>query len=296
MPSSVQLYSQAITDFKKLQGQLNEKQAKIGAESKADTFAELGSDLNSVQSFKLSIERSKRYVASIQDAQRRNDAQFSAIQQVIDLAQQFKQNLTIENSAATSGTNNLNQQANSILDSIRGALNSKDGANFLFGGSKTTTEPVTNLTYATSMDSTTPTANYYTGDDFKQAVDVSSSLRVEYGVTASDDAFKNLIGAINLAKTAESTNGNYTDTGTLLNSAIEDLISLQARIGDNARIFDSSLDYNTKAKTTFEQKYSEVNEPDIVQLTIETSQLQATLEASFSAFSRISQLSLINFL
>jgi flagellar hook-associated protein 3 FlgL len=297
MPSSVQIYNQAIADFKSLQTIIADKQAKIGADSKADSFAELGDEIATVQGFKLSIERSDRYINSIKDAQRKNDTQFQAIQQILEIAAQFKQNLTIESTTTSGQINNLTQQANSSLDNIRGALNLKDGANFVFAGSKTNQEPVSDLKLSTNIINSTPVANYYEGDNFKAAIDVSASLQVEYGFNASDPAFVNLIGAINLAKQAEvDGTGNYQRAGELFEEAYEQLLALQAKIGDNARIFENNLEFQDKAKAIFEQKFAEVNEPDIVQLTIESTQAQTTLQASFQIFSKISQLSLINFL
>lgn len=297
MPSTVQLFSQAISQFKTLQGQLVEKQGKIGADSKAETFAELGNDISIVQSYKLSIARSERYINAIKDAQRKNDVQYQAIQQLLDTATSFKADLTQENSAASGPENNITARGNAALDNIRGALNLRDGANYIFAGSKTNIEPVGSIVLNNNLISGEPTANYYSGDNFKATLDVSNSLTVEYGLTAADPAFQKLIGAINAAKDAEAGgNQDYELAGDLLDEAINELITLQAKIGDNSKLFESSTDYHSKVKATFEDKYGEINAPDIIQLTIETTQIQATLEASFSAFSKISQLSLINFL
>jgi flagellar hook-associated protein 3 FlgL len=297
MPSSVQIYSQAIADFKRLQDTLFEKQSKISADSKASTFAELGDDINIVQGLTLSINRSNRFITSVNEALRRNDTLYQSIGQIIAQAQAFQANLTIENSASAN-VNDLTTIANATLDIIRDALNAKDGSNYIFSGSKTTQQPVDDLKISSNFFGGEATASYYNGDDFKLSVDVSASLRVEYGVTAADDSFKNLIGAINLAKEQEANGAaaNYDEVGPLLDTAIEELIALQASIGDHARIFENTLSYQETAKATFEQKYSEINSPDIITLTVEATQAQATLEASFSAFSRITQTSLINYL
>lgn len=296
MPSSIQLFNQAVSQFKDLQGQLINKQGKISADSKADTFSEFGDDLPVVLSFQLSIDRSSRYISAIKDAQRKNDVLYQAIQQMIKVAQDFKQSLALENSSGTQEVTNINQLGDAALGNIRGALNLKDGANYVFSGSKTNVEPVDDLTLSTNIINSTPTSRYYNGDDFKASLDVSSSLSVEYGITASNDAFKNLIGAINLAKNAETTNTGVTAAGEMLDEAIDQLIALQAKIGDNAKLFDNNTEFHEKAKASFEEKYNEVNAPDIVELTIETTQLQAALQASFSSFAKISQLNLINYL
>ncbi len=297
MPSSVQIFNQAISQFKLLQGQLVDKQGKIAADSKADTFAGLGDDLPVIQSFKLSIERSERYINSIKDGQRKNDVLYQSMQQLIDIARNFKQNLAIENSAATQDTNNITQIGNSALDNIRGALNLRDGTNYVFSGSKTNVEPVGDLKASSNIQDDAETASYYNGDNFLASIDVSNSLTVEYGISAADPAFQKLIGAINMAKTEEG-NGteNFAQVGEMLDDAIDGLIALQAKIGDNAKLFETSTEFHTKTKESFETQYDAVNAPDIVQLTIETTQLQATLQASFAAFAKITQLSLTNFL
>jgi flagellar hook-associated protein 3 FlgL len=297
MPSSVQIYSQAITNFKRLQSELNVRQSQMGADSKSQTFADLGDNITSVQSYKFSIDRSDRFINSIKDATRKNDVISQSIKNLIDQATQFKQNLTIENSSGTKNVNNLAQQANSSLDSIRAALNNKYGNNYLFAGSKTDQEPVKNLTDLTNIIDGGYTALYYKGDEFKSAVDVSSAQRVEYGITASDPTFQKLIGAINLAKDQETQGtGDYKQAGKMLDEAISDLIAMQSKIGDNGKILANNQDYHEKAKSSFEEKVSELDAPDIVQLTVETSKYQAALQASFSAFSKIQGLSLINFL
>lgn len=297
MPSSIQLYSQAINDFKKLQTNLYEKQAKIGADSKAATFAELDSSINTVESFKSASSRSTRFINTIESANRKLDTGHRAMSRIIDLAVSFKEIMILEQSA-NSEVNDLSAFANTTLDSLRDALNSKDGANFVFSGSKTNLEPVNDLKQNSSVINGEPSANYYNGDNFKSSVDVSQNLRVEYGVTASDDAFQDLIAAINLAKQAESSgpNADFEEADTMLNQAIEDLIALQAKMGNNAKIFEDSIDFHSRAKNVLEQKISEETSPDIVQLSIEVSQANAVLQASFQNFSRVSSLSLTEFI
>jgi flagellar hook-associated protein 3 FlgL len=298
MSSTIQTYSQAIADFQRLQGLLVDKQSKIGADSKASTFAQLGSDLTNVQSFKLSMDRSDRFINSIADANRKNDAYFQAMQQLIDIATDYKKNLALESSATNASVNDLTSQSNNSLDTIKDILSTRDGANFIFGGSKTTVPPVDDLKNGSNIDRGVATANYYNGDDFQASVDVSNNLRITYGINASDPAFQKLIGAINLGKSEEAKGAaaNYSETGTMLDDAISGLIALQTDVGDNATTFENSTTAHSTAKATFQQQYSDANSPDVVQLTIETSQIQTALQASFSVFAKISQLSLLNFL
>lgn len=294
MPSTVQLYNQTITDFKRLQSSLYEGQSKIGADSKASTFAELGSDLTVAQSFTYSAQRAQRFANSIEEVGRKQDSAYRSVDEIVNAVIDFKANLTLENSGS-SNINDLAGAANTALDLIRGALNARDGSTYLFGGSKTNEQPVNDLTGQSNYINGQATANYYNGDDFISAVDVSKSLRVDYGVTAANPAFKGAIAAINLAKSSESS-GNLQQAGQLLDSAIDSLIALRAKMGNDSKIFQTTLETQKSAQTTFEQKFAEINEPDIVQLTLETGQAQTALTALFQNFARISSLSLKDYL
>lgn len=298
MPSTIQLYSQAIRDFKNIQDDLFTSQSKIGADSKAATFAELGSEITILTGFKSGIERSDRFITGINEVSRKLDTSYRAIDEILNIATKFKQDLSLEATTTNTSVNDLTAAVNSYLDRIRGALNTKDGRSFVFAGSKDNEEPVGNLKDVSNIINSTPTANYYRGDSYIAKVAASSTLEIEYGITADDDTFKNLIASLNRAKDEETrgTGANYLQAGEELDNSIEQLISLRAKIGNNLKAMEDMKGFHTQAKSTFEQKYDEANSPDIIELTTNVSQLTATLQASFINFSRISQLSLSNFL
>ncbi len=296
MPSSIQLYNSTINDFKKIQGNLNDMQGKIAAESKADTFGELEGDITVVESFKASVSRADRFINTINESNRKLDVAYRSVDRILELAVEFKESLILENSINANSTD-INGIGNSILDSITGLLNTRDGANFVFGGSKNNEEPVSNLKLSNNIVNGQPTAGYYNGDEFTFSVDASTSLRVEYGVTASDPAFKDLIGAINLSKTAERAGGaGLEEAGILLDKAIEELITLRADMGNNARIMEDSVEFHQRSKLVFEERLADKVTPNVIELSIQISQAETVLEAVFSNFPRLSDLNLTKYL
>ncbi|MDX1949852.1 MAG: hypothetical protein SFT90_05065 [Rickettsiales bacterium] len=298
MPSTIQLYNQSISDIKRLQNDLFSNQAKIGADSIASTYKELGSNISVIEGFKSSIERSDRFISSIDQVLRRLDTMYRAVDDIVNTAINFRKSLGLEATSTNSSVFNLTQEANSTLDRIRGSLNEKDGAAFVFSGAKSDVEPVNDLKNSTNILNGQNTSNYYNGDDFISKVSASVTLEVDYGVTASNPAFKNLIASINRAKATEASGegANYDQAGTELENAIDELISLRASIGNNTKVLEQMQEFHTRAKATFEIKFDEKNSPDIIELTTKTSQLTATLQASYLNFSKISQLNLSSFL
>lgn len=299
MPSSVKFYSQTISDFKRLQGNLYDKQGLVGSDTKAKSYKELGGEITTVENLSFSVDKANRFVTAGTESSRKIDTLFSAVGDILQTAQNFKKSLQLENSSSASA-NDLTRAARAALDSTEGALNSRDGSLFIFGGSKSEAAPVDTLNNTSNYINNTPTANYYNGDDYKYSVNVNSTLNVEYGVTAADDAFKNLIAAYNIAKNIEGTNGNnkiaLEDASNLIDTAIDQLINMRATLGANKEIIEQGVEMQTRARDSLKQTLGEINSPDIISLSIEINSLQSSLQATFQNFGTISQLRLTNYL
>jgi flagellar hook-associated protein 3 FlgL len=296
MTGTIQIFDKAISNFKSIQSDLVDVQSKIGAESKASTFAELGEDINTVQNFEESLQRTQRFMSTIQGVQRKLDTTYQSVSQIIDVAISVKENITVENSANRE-VNDLGGKVDSAFDQISGALNTKFGSTYLFSGAKTN-QPAINvdLRNVSNIVDGEITANYYNGDGFTASADVSASVRVNYGVNASNEAFQNLIGALNLAKQAEDSETDLTPAGEALDNAIEQLIELRSRMGDNSKVLDQTLSFHEAAEGIISEKLSNAKSPDIIELSIDSANLQAQLQASFSIFSRISSLRLTDYI
>jgi flagellar hook-associated protein 3 FlgL len=298
MPSSIKFFSQTITDFKRLQTDLYDKQALVGSDTKAKTYKDLGNDITTVENLSFATDKANRYVTAGTDAARKIDTIFSAVGDILQTAQTFKKSLQLENSSSANA-NDLTRAARAGLDSIQGSLNSRDGSLFIFGGSKTDSAPVSDLNAASNYVNGIVTANYYNGDDYRFKVGVNSTLNVEYGVTAADDAFKNLIAAFNLGKQVESGgNGktNLENASNLLDRAIDGLINIRATLGANQEITNQAVEMQQRTSDTLKKTLGEINSPDIVGLSIEISSLQASLTATFQNFTSIARLKLTDYI
>jgi flagellar hook-associated protein 3 FlgL len=295
MPSSLTFYTNTIKEFNRIQNDLSNKQQLIGRDTKARTYQELGRDINVVQSLSFSIEKTNRYVDGINEGVRRLDDMYQNVRNIIEIANTFKSSLMLENSGAAN-VNDLDQASDTALRNIQSALNGKSGNIYIFSGSKTDIAPVDDLTLNSNYVGLVPTANYYNGDNFIHSVQANQTLTVEYGITAADEAFQNLIAGINAARDEEGQGANFNNASELIDTAIEQIIALQGDIGSKMSTLEQVKSQQESAKVILEQKLSDVNSPDIVELSIEISSLQATLQATFQTFANISQLKLSDYL
>jgi flagellar hook-associated protein 3 FlgL len=299
MPSSIKIFSQTINDFKRIQTDLYDKQSLVGSDSKAKTYKDLGNDITTVENLSFATDKATRYASAGTEAIRKIDSIFNSLGDILQTAQNFKKSLQLENSSSAS-VNDLTRAARAGLDSVQGSLNTREGAQFIFGGSKTDVEPVQDLNAKSNIINGTPTANYYNGDDYKFKVAVNSTLNVEYGITAADDSFKNLIAAFNFAKNVEANGGSnkteLANASNLLDKAIDGIINLRATIGANQEIAKQATEMQERTRDTLQKTLGEINSPDIVALSIEISSLQASLTATFQNFTSISRLRLTDYI
>ena len=188
------------------------------------------------------------------------------------------------------------------MDKIAGALNVKFDGRYLFAGSKTNTQPVVNIQTSNIDDATTNpislNTDYYTGDNNIASTKSSDSEVVEYGILASNPAFRDLIAAAHLAIQGHAAGDDATlaKATDLVNTSIAELASTRA-IGliavDNLKKSNAT---HQSFQLLVQGNLDEISQTDIVQATSKMSELQAIVQAGYLAFSRLSSLRLTDFL
>ena len=219
-----------------------------------------------------------------------------AVENIVDLATEIKKNFTLRNSSVVKSFN-LKQIAISTLENIKNNLNSQYEGRYLFAGSKIHDKPVKDLSRSNLMNNVV-TSNYYLGDNYIFDAQVSNNFKMNYGITAADQAFQDLIGSIhhmiNLNFGAAIT--VVSQAGDLLDKSINELIQLRSHIGDNLGIIQNFNEENNDMRSYFRQKESEILPVDPTDAIIKLSEDRTALEALYKSFSIISKLTITNYL
>ena len=79
MPSTIQFYDNATSNFQGIQKKLVNVQSQIGADSKASTFQELGSDINALAILQAGSIRSERYASTIETVELKLDEKYQSV-------------------------------------------------------------------------------------------------------------------------------------------------------------------------------------------------------------------------
>ena len=299
------LYENTTKSFNRLQGNLAELSAQISSGIKADKFTELGSAISRVADLEGSIKITNRYMEGNNSVIADLKSMDSAVAQLQEVATELLQNLVLKRSPSGEAIS-LTDFADAALDQTGDALNTSFNGKMLFSGSKTDKLAVdVGLLADFNVIEGESVSPYYKGDNYVQSVQASKNLNLDYGIKADEEGFKDLVAAINLAVKAEENLSNdkkgFDDdvlekSVDMANLAVKGLASIRNRINTDIVTLEQTNSVHKRVDLQFNQVLSESIATNIIEATTKVAQNEATLNALFQTFSRISNLSLVDYL
>lgn len=201
----------------------------------------------------------------------------------------------------TGRADGLQEVVEEAFQRFRTGLNSDEAGQYLFAGSQTQTAPFApaNLAACAGL----PTASAFRNDAVTAEARVADGLDVTYGTTASAigselfGAFRTLAEAGTLGLTP--TPAQLTAMSQAVSQLNDGLKTLRAAHSENGRrqAQVEGLTERASERTLILEKLVSRNEDaDMAEVASQLVQRQTSLEASYTLFSRLSNLSLINFM
>ena len=176
-----------------------------------------------------------------------------------------------------------------------------DLGNFLvnLGASTGATAPQSALPNEAGYDPANPT--YYQGDSGQLSVRADEQVTIDYGITAADSGFEKIIRALFITRSASSdpNNINTNDLEQALGlavEAIEDISNHRSEIGTARKSLESMRLAQDNMTLLTEETISDIENTDIAEALTLLSQNTTTIEAAYSTLSRLSSLSLLEFI
>ncbi|MDE2465462.1 MAG: hypothetical protein KGO02_17380, partial [Alphaproteobacteria bacterium] len=225
--------------------------------------------------------------------------------QLSTLANQLRQDVTT--ASANNDGSSLMGQVQGIFDQAVQILNSTDAnGNYLFGGDKNTTPPVT-ATSLSQLAAAPSAASIFANGSIKSSVTIDQGQTVTVGVLASDvgtqlmQTIKDIVGY-------NSSNGPLTNqltaaqnsflSGEITNAttAAATINTVVAGNGDTYKQLQNAVDQQTTMNTLYKGFTSDIQNVDMAQAISNLNQNQTALQAALQVTSRLNSLSLLNFL
>lgn len=281
------------------QRKLAEVQQQMATGKKAPDFASLGIETMRNLSARTMLARQEAHAAvgtRIGTTLSLMDSQMAGMEEALG---RLRDGLL--NAVGTGRADGLQEVVEEAFQRFRNGLNSDEAGQYLFAGSQTSTAPFVPATLAATAGM--PTATAFRNDDVTAEARVSDGLDVTYGTTASAigaelfEAFRTLAtaGTIGPVPTA----GQVAAMNQAVSQINDGLKTLRAAHSENGRRQAQVEGLATRAaeRTLILEKLVARNEDaDMAEVASQLVQRQTTLEASYTLFARLSNLSLVNFM
>ena len=159
----------------------------------------------------------------------------------------------------------------------------------------------------TGLTPTSPsTSDYYQGGSTIQQVAIDKNLKVDYGITGDNPAFRDILqGLATIALTPQPDGVNTTDAdyamviqnaAAKLSSGVGRLNALISKNGSNQALVESTNLQHEATLTAVQSQINDIEQTDMTTAATQLSLLRTQLEATYSMTAQIGQLSLVNYL
>lgn len=285
------------------QSSLAERQIEIASGKRAQYYSSISTQASELVNVERAVARTEQFARNIDQAVTRLGIMESAVGTLVERATEV---LSIM-SQAMSGENindvPLEEFAATFLAEAASLLNTQHEGRYLFAGSQTDNPAVDLSDVAYTPQAGLPgtfTADfdYYQGDTLQLSVRAAETFETTYGITGDEPAFEEMLRALSYMDYAGANldNAVLEEAFTMMKSAVDGLSDIRGRIGASTKVLDSAkaghedyLTYSTNLVSTLE-------DVDVAEATTRLAQDEVQLKASYLSLSRISELSLLQYL
>ena len=285
------------------QSNLAERQIQIASGKRAQSYSSIASQSSELVNVERSIARTTQFSRNIDQALTRLGIMESSVGTMVERATEVLAIL----SSAMSGENisdvPLEEFARTFLAEVESLLNTQHEDRYLFAGSQTD-NPAVDLSAAAYTPQAglpgtfTADFDYYQGDTVQLAVRSAETFETSYGITADEPAFEELLRAFSYMDYAGANlDGAVLEQAfTMMKSAVDGLSDIRGRIGASSKVLESAKDGHEDYLTYTKNLVSTLEDVDVAEATTRLAQDEVQLQASYLALSRISGMSLLNYL
>lgn len=285
------------------QGNVAERQIEIASGKRAQQYSSISSDSSELVNIERSVVRTEQFNRNIDQALTRLGVMESSVAIMVQRATEV---LAIMSSAISGENINdvpLQEFASTFLAEMESLLNTQHEDRYLFAGSQTD-NPAVDLTDAAYTPQAglpglfTADFDYYQGDTLQLAVRTDETFETTYGITADESAFEEMLRAFAYMDYAGANLDIpvLTESFTMMKSAVDGLSDIRGRIGASSKVLEAASAGHDDYLTYASNLVSVLEDVDVAEATTRLAQDEVQLQGSYLSLSRISQLSLLQYL
>jgi flagellar hook-associated protein 3 FlgL len=282
------------------QQRVTEAQTQIASGVKSQAYTGMAPDASRLITLETTHARVSQYLGNNRVVGERLQTMENAVAQILDVGTELKtlliNALNNDNASALA----LSQQADAKLEHVAALLNTRLDGRYLFAGSRTDTAPVDLAGLPAGY--VIPTADgdsigYYQGDNFIFAVQADDTLSVNYGVTADETGFEQLIRAIDIVKKSPPTDRAALEHAlAVVGDAMSAIPDIRTKIGSAHAVIDEVNKNHDEYQLYAERSIGDIQNVDVAEVMTKLNSDSVSLQASYMAINTLTQLNLMSFL
>ena len=295
--STFAVFQNTLSDVNQTQSRLFRTQDQISSGVKARDFEGISSKTEQFVDLEARVGKAKLYQEQNTQVKARLETTNVALDQIIQLTDEIEDLMVLRRNGALADNINFEQQLSDKRDSLIGELNSTFEGRFIFGGTRTNVQPVSEQIPA-NVQLGVPDNGYYQGTDENVTVRAQDNVEIEYNVRADAQGFQKLFASINTALHAhrEGEENFMADAVDMVQDASRDIISVQATVNSTIVNLDQINERHQSLELYWRGVTETIAKTDVLAASTQVAVDQAVLQASFQVFSQVNQLRLSDFL
>ncbi|MEO1089320.1 MAG: flagellin [Pseudomonadota bacterium] len=277
------------------QSRLQKTNGQIATGHLHQSFGELGDEASLFVRTKSAREQTETFVNQNRTFVDRARSMDSSLGGMIDVMERLRSLLVQRLDATTGSELPLDVEAEGMIDQLTNLMNRQLDGRYLFAGSRTDAPPVTAPSPAAAV---VADGAYYAGDDIALAARVDANVTLTYGVNAGEPPFVNAFAALGSAIQGHGANDRTQLAAALdlTNVALDGIISRRADLGTVTARAEAISESQSSSLLYLQETLSRLNDTDIPSAMTQMTLDQVSLEASYTAVAKLSQLNLADYL
>lgn len=286
------------------QKRLQELQVQLSTGQKSLRYSGIAAESDRLVNLESTRMRTDQYMSSNNTLALRSQTMELSVAKTFDVATELKTLLVNAVNGGNASDLPLSQTAANMMDEVSRVLNVKLGDRYLFAGTATETKPVdfadTDFTAPPNSYPSNADTSYFQGDSTRLSARVADDFDVTWGSTADEEGFEQLIRALHLTESAVTSptpdKTRLEEALSVVNQAIDNIPEIRSRIAAGQKSIEMANTSHTDINLYVDQTITDIKAVDIPMTMTKLANDQTLLEASFMTISRLSQLTLANFL
>jgi len=286
-----------LADTLRLQVEYAKAQTQTATGLKSETYHGLGKQAVQVLNLEADVRALETDNQVIETALQRLNAGYDAVGAVIDLLSAARAEVNTMSSGTYSATQ-IASLADEWAQDLEALLNAQHSGRYLFAGSAVSTAPVDldDPAYLAATPPSVPDTTYYQGDDRAEALWLSDGYTKTFGMTARDPGIEMALRAVNLLRNNPGDETAHTEAYDLFGQAIDDLAEDRSRLSVEVTSLNNKSDQNVAVADQLGGILAGLKEADLAAVSTRIASLETQLEASCSVLTRLSRMSLVDYL